>query len=93
MTQQYLSGELSLLLAELQAASPDQTASTVAHLRRRAESEGPRGLASVVDEACELADRLCWESLQAGAADAFISRLRVCAAIYEFGSCAGLLMR
>jgi hypothetical protein len=91
VTQQYLAGELSLLLAQLQAAMTDEASVVqVAHLRQRTEM-GPRSaLASVVERAVELADRVCGDSLTRGDA-AFMRQAAVCAELWEFGICAGLL--
>jgi hypothetical protein len=91
MTQQYLAGELSLLLGQLQAAMTNEASVVeLAHLRQRAET-GPRSaLASIVARALEVADWMCWDSLTRGDA-AFIRQAAVCAELWEFGVCAGLL--
>lgn len=92
MTQQYIAGELSLLLGELQAAMTHEASVVeVAHLRQRAET-GPRSaLASVVVRALEVADWVCWDSLTRGDAAAFLRQAAVCAELWKFGVCAGLL--
>ena len=92
MTQEYLAGELSLLLEQLQAAMTNAALVVeVAHLRQQAET-GPRSaLASVVVRALEVADLVCWDSLTRGDAAAFIRQATVCAELWEFGVCAGLL--
>ncbi len=92
MTQQYLAGELSLLLGELQAAMTDKPSVVeVATLRQRVET-GPRStLASVAVRTLEVADCVCWDSLTRGDAAAFIRQAAVCAEVWEFGVCAGLL--
>jgi hypothetical protein len=92
MTQQYLVGELSLLLGQLQAAmTKEASAVEVANLRQRAET-GPRSsLAPVAVRALEVADWVCWDSLTRGDAVAFIRQAAVCADLWEFGVCAGLL--
>jgi len=41
--------------------------------------------------ALEVADRVCWESLTRGDAAAFIRQAEVCAELWEFGICGGLL--
>ena len=91
MTQQYLAGELSLLLEQLRAAMTNEASVVeVAQLRRRAET-GPRSaLTSVVVRALEVADCVCRGSLIRGDA-AFIRQAAVCAELWEFGVCAGLL--
>jgi hypothetical protein len=92
MTQQYLVGELSLLLGQLQTALTDQASGVeVAHLRQRAET-GPRpALASVAVRTLEVADWVCWDSLTRGDAAAFTRQATLCAELWEFGVCAGLL--
>jgi hypothetical protein len=92
MTQQYIAGELSLLLGELQAATTHEASVVeVVYLRQRAET-GPRSaLASVAVRALEVADWECWDSLTRGDAAAFMRQATVCAELWEFGVCAGLL--
>ncbi len=92
MTQQYLAGELSLLLGELQAAMTGEAAVVeVAHLRRRAETGRRSAMVSVAVRALEVADCVCWDSLTRGDAAAFIRQATVCAELWEFGVCASLL--
>lgn len=92
MTRQYLVGELSLILGELQAAAMNEVAlREVACLRREAETTPPATLAPVVTQAVELIDRACWDSLNQGEAAAFICELAICAELWEFGVCAGFL--
>ena len=92
MTQQYLAGELSLLLGELQAAVTNEAAQVeVARLRQPAET-GPRSaLAFVVARSLELADCLCWDSLARGDAETFIHQAAIGARLWEIGICSGLL--
>jgi hypothetical protein len=92
MTQQYLTGELSLLLGQLQAATTSEASlPEVARLRQRAET-GPRSaMASVVVRALEVADSACWDSLSRGDAAAFVRQAALSAELWEFGICAGLL--
>ena len=92
MTQHYLAGELSLLLARLQAAAPNQASGDdAAQLRRAAETEPPAALVWVVVRALALTNRLCWDSLHRGDAAAFSQQAAICAELREFGVCAGLL--
>jgi hypothetical protein len=92
MTQQYIAGELSLLLGELQAAMTHQASVVeVAHLRQQAETEPRSALAVVAARALEVADWVCWDSLIRGDAAAFLRQAAVCAELWEFGVCAGLL--
>lgn len=92
MTQHYLAGELSLLLARLQAVAPAQVAAgDVAGLRREAEVGPLAGLASVAVRALNLTDGLCWESLGRGDAAAFTRQAALGVQLREFGVCAGLV--
>lgn len=91
MTQQYLTGELSLLLGQLQATMTDAASlAEVARLRQRAEMGSRSALVSVVVRALEVADWACRDSLTRGDA-AFIRQTAVCAELWDFGVCAGLL--
>ncbi len=92
MTQQYLAGELSLILGELQATMTNEASlAEVVRLRRRAETGRRSALASVVVHALEAADRVCWDSLTRGDAVAFTRQAGICAGLWEFGVCACLL--
>ena len=92
MTQQYIAGELSILLASLQAVAADETAARdVAGLRREAETWPVAALTRVVVRALALDDSLCWNSLARGDEAAFIRQALVGADLREFSVCAGLL--
>ncbi len=92
MTQQYLAGELSLLLARLQAVATDQaSARHIACLRREAETGPLTALSSLTARALALTDALCWQSLQRGSTAAFSRQSTICAELWDFGVCAGLL--
>jgi hypothetical protein len=92
MTDQYLAGELSLLLAQLQAVVTSQTAARdVARLRREAETRPPAALGSVVVRALCLVDGLCWDSLTRGDMPAFTCLVTAGADLRQFGVCASLL--
>lgn len=92
MTQQYLAGELSLRLAQLQAADADQgSVSEIMHLRHEAETGPISGLASVVMRALHAADDMCWRSLERGDTVTFARDLDLGAELREFGIAAGLL--
>ncbi len=91
MTQQYVAGELSLRLGQLQAVTTDQKrAREVARLRYEVERVPRRELASVVLRALGLADRLCWDSLECGDALAFNRQAAMGAELWEFSICACL---
>ena len=92
MTQQYLAGELSVLLAQLQAVTPTKaSAGDVALLRRQAETFPTAALAGVAARALELTDGLCWHSLTEGDAGSFNRLASVGVDLREFGVCAGML--
>jgi hypothetical protein len=92
MTQQYLAGELSLILGELQAVATSAAAvRVVVRLRGQAETTCPAALGGVTVRAVRLADRLCWNALTRGETDAFVREIAICTELWEFGVCAGFL--
>jgi hypothetical protein len=92
MTQNYIVGELSVRLAELQAvATTPQSAQDFVQLRRRVESCPCTSLGCVVRQALTLTDSLCWESLKRGDSGAFDCQASISAELREFGVCAGLI--
>lgn len=92
MTRQYIVGELSVRLGQLQAAAGDrERAREVGRLRYEAEMLPPAHLGSVVVRAVGMADRLCWDSLDCGDASAFDRQAAIGAELWEFGVCARLV--
>jgi hypothetical protein len=91
MTQEYLIGELSVRLEELQGAATCGAARDVTRLRWQVEAGSPAGLASAARRALALADVLCWESLSRGDVPAFARQAKVSADLRQFGVCARLL--
>lgn len=92
MTQQYLAGELSVLLGQVQAVDRNQpSADGLARLRYEAETCPIGALASVAVRALWLIDDLCWEALASGDAVAFGREAAISAELRDFGVCAGLL--
>ncbi|MGO8882536.1 MAG: hypothetical protein ACLQI7_02305 [Streptosporangiaceae bacterium] len=92
MTRQYVAGELSVLLAHLQAVTTTEAAGRDAwSLRHAAETDPIPALGSVTVRALALADGLCWESLNRGDTASFTRQAAVCAELHEFGVCARLL--
>jgi hypothetical protein len=65
MTRQYLIGELSVRLEQLQATT-GRAAPDVARLRAEVETGRLTGLAAATARAMALADELCWDSLSRG---------------------------
>jgi hypothetical protein len=84
MTCQYLIGELSVRLEQLQATAGPAAASDVACLRSEAETGGLNGLASATARAMVLADVLCWDSLTRGDITAFAHQAEILAELCQF---------
>lgn len=92
MTQQYLVGELSSLLGELEAATAHGAAKTlVAGLRREAETAPLEALPSVAEHAIIAANGVCVRALDRGDTAALVREVAICRELWEFGLCAGLL--
>ena len=92
MTRQYLAGELSVLLADLQAVTTSEAAQREAcSLRHAAETEPIPALGWVILRALAVAENLCWDSLDRGDTMAFTRQAAVCEELQEFGVCSGLL--
>jgi hypothetical protein len=92
MTQQYLVGELSLLIAQVQAATGNRAcAGEAARLRQEEETLPITALPAVVTRALDLTDASCWDSLSRGDTTAFARQAAIGAQLFEFGVCAGLL--
>jgi hypothetical protein len=92
MTQQYLAGELSVILGEIQAAATTEAcARQVWDLRLEVESAPVTALPSAAARALALINSLCWESLTRGDTAAFAREAAICAELHEFGVCAHLL--
>jgi hypothetical protein len=92
MTRQYVAGELSVRLAHLQEVTTTEAAGREAWcLRYAAETEPIQALRSVTVRALALTEGCCWDSLNRGDLVAFTRQAAVCAELYEFGVCAGLL--
>ncbi len=92
MTCQYLAGELSALLGELEATvlSGEERADLTV-LRHEAETVPPTALPSVARRALDCARGLCWASLSRGDMVNLALRATVCAHLREFIVCARLL--
>jgi hypothetical protein len=92
MTQEYLAGELSQLLGELQAlAANRKSARDLACLRREAETWPLPALRSVTARALALTDGLCWESLEGADATTFTRQAALSVEMHVLGVCGGLL--
>jgi hypothetical protein len=92
MTQQYLAGELSVLLERVQAVATTEAAGRDAwSLRQAAETVPVHALCWVTVRALALTERCCWDSLSRGDTAAFTRQAAAGAALREFGVCASLL--
>jgi hypothetical protein len=91
MTRQYLAGELSLLLAQVEGlANSHAGACAAALLRREAETLPPAALGTVATRALRLIDEFCWCSLAEGDVALFVRQTELGVRLFEFGVCAGL---
>ena len=90
MTQQYVVGEFSLLLAELQPA-PAGWMAAVHDLRRDVESSPLPVLSQLAHEALDLTDVICLAALEEGDVGGFRRCARIAVALGEFTANAGLL--
>jgi hypothetical protein len=91
VTPEYLTGELSVLLEKLLAATRTASAREVANLRYQVETESAVWLPAEMALALALADQVCWDSLSRGDTRAFDRQAAVSAEMYLFGACARLI--
>ena len=91
MTQQYIVGEFSSLLAELQPAPTELCGSAVDNLRREIESGQWGQLPWLAQEALALADMICWVALEQGNASGFHRYSETAVALRDFTASANLL--
>jgi hypothetical protein len=92
MTLQYIAGELSLILGELEAVVPSRAARRqVADLRHEAETTPFPALPAVAARALRLTDDACWVALARGDAESFRREAAISAELWSFGVCACLL--
>jgi hypothetical protein len=91
MTQQYLAGEFSSLLAELQSAPSGSLAEAVHGLRREIERAPLPILPRLAEEAMTLSDLICWAALEQGDVGGFARSVGAAAALREFAVSANLL--
>ena len=71
MTQQYLIGQFSALLEELQPPPGEWLASAVYDLRQEVESSPVQMLPRLAHTAMDLTDVICWTALERGDAAGF----------------------
>lgn len=92
VTRQYLSGELSLRLSDLESvlADPEQRR-LAAQLRRDAELIPPGCLGYLVWRGLRLGQEACRLALEEGDWGEFLRRMAVCSSLWEFGVCSSLI--
>ena len=91
MTKQYLVGELSCLLADLQPVPDDLLAAALRDLRREVEAGPPWGLDPLAERAIRLTDSICWATLERGDVAQFCKAVDAAVRVQEFTLCANLL--
>jgi hypothetical protein len=90
MTQQYLIGQFSSLLGDLQPA-PSEWLAAVHDLRREVESSPLPMLPQLAHQAMDLTDMICWAALEQGDVGGFCRYAETAVAFREFTANAGLL--
>ncbi len=90
MTQQYLVGQFSALLGDLEPTAAEWQPA-VHSLRLEVESSPVAMLPELADKATELIDTICWAALQRGDITRCSSFAKAAAALGEFIDSAGLL--
>lgn len=90
LTQQYISGELSSLLADLQPA-PDDCVAAIERLRHEVEQSPVWRLGPLAREAMSLTDVVCWAALDVGDQSGFCRYATTAALLREFSENAQLL--
>ena len=91
MTQQYMVGELSSLLAGLCPAPEELLGDAVGKLRHRVEFSPLPMLPRLAREALDLADTVCWAALEQGDMADFCRYVGTAVALRDFAVGAGLL--
>lgn len=83
MTQQYIVGQFSILLEELQSSS-DPWPKLVGKLRQEVESSPPSALPGLAAETIDLAETICWSALEQGEVSLFYRCAKTAAALAIF---------
>ncbi len=84
MTQQYIIGQFSALLGELQPPPGECLAAAVHDLRRDVEAAPLPMLPKLAREAMNLTDTICWEALERGDPNGFGRYANAAVALGEF---------
>jgi hypothetical protein len=90
MTQQYIIGQFSALLEELQPPPGERLADAVHDLRRRVESSPLPMLPQLARQAMNLTDTICWAALERGDQNGFCRYATTAVALAEFTDSARL---
>jgi hypothetical protein len=91
LTQQYIAGELSSLLAALEPANEEHLEAAVGHLRHEVEFGPLARLPQLARDALDLTDVICWSELKRGDTDAFYRHARAADALRDFAVASGLV--
>lgn len=91
MTQQYIVGELSALLGELEPAAEDSLRETAGSLRHQVECSSFSMLPQLAEDALELTDLICGSAQDHGDADAYRRSVTAGTALRDFAVAADLL--
>lgn len=91
MTQQYIAGEFSSLLADLRPAPNESLTGALDDLRREVETGPPARLPRLARRAMTLTDVICWAALEQGDATGFCRYADRAALLQEFTVAARLL--
>jgi hypothetical protein len=90
MTQQYIVGQFSALLGELEPSLGEWSAA-VRHLRREVESSPLRQLPELARKGLQLTDAMCWAALEHGDVGGFYRSATAAGALWDFTRNARLL--
>lgn len=91
MTQQYIVGEFSALLAGLYPASDELLCDAVRDLRHQVEFSPLSTLPRLAHETLHLTDTICWAALEHGDPAGFCRCAGAAVALRDFGVDAGLM--
>jgi hypothetical protein len=92
MTQQYIIGQFSVLLEELQPSPGDCLAAAVRELREEVEHSSVPMLRTLASQAMALGDSICFGALERGDVSSFCRYAEAAVALGEFTDAAGLIL-
>lgn len=91
MTEQYLVGELSALLADLQPVADDRLGAALRALRREVEARPPSRLRPLAERAVTLSESICWVTMDCGDMARFCDAVDAAVRMKDFTLSANLL--